>query len=141
MFWKIRFFFLTMWYLEVAHFLLLNPRWMNLDRLGSKPLLIPHQVVSRKVGKFIRFFIFRKKNYCVLHAITLCKILRRYGVDVKLNITVHPHTYGVRNNDRGHSWLTLDDRCYFDTDPSTDMKKMELLEPKMKNIRYWVKTS
>ena len=139
MFWKFQVFFLTVWHLPQAYFLLSNPRKIRITELGRHRLPVPHAVMARKAGKFVRFFVVGKKNLCVLHSLTLFKLLRRYGLDLQLNISVPTHTYGPsRRKERGHSWLTLAGKPYFDTAEDTDMEQMELIGISEQGINYWV---
>ncbi len=138
--WKVKMFFLTVRYLANSCLLLFNPRRIKLERLGTRTLPVPHWVAARKICKFIRFFIGkRRKNYCVLQALTLCQLLRRYGVDLQLNLTVSPQTYAASGRRvRGHSWLTLTGERYFDTATGTAAKHLVLLAATQKNINYWI---
>lgn len=138
--WKSAVFFLTVGYLLRAHRLLHTPEKITAPPLGRRPLPAGHRKVARVSCKWIHRLIGRRKqNYCILRSLTLWHLLRRYGVDVRLNISVAPQQKPGTGRLRGHGWLTLEGARFFDTVETVNPDALTFLGKSQKNqIDYWI---
>lgn len=87
----------------------------------------------------LKFLIFTRKHNCFYRSFVRMKILRKRNVPVKLNIALRNLNPDIHT--RGHCWLTLEDKLFFEPVPSdTHLLPNELypfLLGSYKDVSYW----